>query len=75
MSNQPTKSKDRVHKAYKEGEPDWDAQYNMLLDDGVTCGDCVHSVRCKMLFDGNDNNTSCQFYPSRFFAKPIKPTT
>lgn len=62
------KSESRVSKHYKKGTEDWEAQYNMLLEDNVTCGDCVHSQRCKMLFDGDDNNTSCQFYPNRFRA-------
>lgn len=64
--NTPTKSEDRVHKCFKKGTKDWNNQYNMLLDDGVTCGQCIHSVRCKTMFGGNDKNTSCQFYPNRF---------
>ena len=60
------KSEDRVHKYFKKGTEDWNHQYNMLLYDGVTCGQCVHSLRCKTIFDGDDKNTSCQFYPSRF---------
>lgn len=66
------KSKDRVNKNYREGTKDWEDQYNMLLDDGVTCGDCKHSERCKAIFGGNDSNTRCQFYPNRFIAKIMK---
>jgi hypothetical protein len=62
------KSKNRV-KGYKEGTKDFEARYNMLLDDGVVCGDCKHNERCKTLFGGNDLNTECQFYPNRFIAK------
>ena len=60
------KSKDRVHKAYKEGTPDWKAQYDMLLDDGVTCADCAHVRRCTTLFGQNASDDSCQFHPNRF---------
>jgi hypothetical protein len=62
------KSQHRVHPAYKyENSPEeWNAQYDMLLEDGQTCGKCIHSERCKLIFGGNDNNTSCQFFPNRF---------
>jgi hypothetical protein len=65
------KSANRVHKCYDYSEcpSDWKAQYDMLLMDGETCVDCVHSERCKSLFGGNDLNTSCQFYPNRFCSK------
>lgn len=63
------KSPERVNKAYLKYPEDWKAQYNMLLMDGDTCGDCAHSERCKMIFDGDDKNTSCQFYPNRFMRK------
>ena len=63
------KSADMVHKGYIPYPEDWKRQYDMLLMDGVTCGSCAHSERCKALFDGNDANTSCQFYPNRFTDK------
>lgn len=63
------KSKDRVPKYYKEGTKDWEAQYNMLLDDGITCLECRHNEKCKLLFGGADTNTSCQFYPNKFSVK------
>jgi len=66
------KSKDRV-KGYKEGTEDWEAEYNMLLDDGVTCNDCRHVERCCKLFGQKPyvNNGKCQFYPNRFLAKAV----
>jgi len=66
------KSEDRVSNCYIKGTTDWKAQYDMLLDDGVTCGDCAHSLRCKTIFGGNDSNTHCQFYPNRFFSASRK---
>ena len=59
------KSKSRI-KGYKEGTDDFNAQFNMLLDDGVTCSDCRHSIRCEMIYGGDNKNTSCQFYPNKF---------
>lgn len=61
-----TKSKNRVNKAYKEGTPEWDAEYNMLLDDGVACAECRHIRRCATIFGQNEKDTSCQFHPNRF---------
>lgn len=51
---------------YKKGTPDWNDQYEMLLPDGITCGDCEYSAKCKRMFGGNDANTSCQFFPSQY---------
>ena len=59
------KSESRV-KGYKKGSGDWRAEYNMLLEDGVKCVDCLFSEKCRKIFGGDDNNTSCQFYPNRF---------
>lgn len=61
------KSKDRVHRCYKEGSNAWKAQYDMLLEDGVTCGDCAHCRRCCTLFGQKETDDRCQFYPSRFY--------
>jgi hypothetical protein len=68
------KSEDRV-KGYKKGTEDWKAEYNMLLDDGVTCNDCVHVERCCVLFGQRPhvNDGRCQFYPNRFSAKKVIP--
>lgn len=63
------KSPNRVDKVYIKYPSDWQGQYNMLLPDGITCGDCGHSLRCSMMFDGKDTNTSCQFTPNRFQPK------
>ena len=63
------KSPERVDNTYLKYPEEWKNQYDMLLMDGDTCGDCVHSERCKMLFDGNDNNTCCQFNLNRFTRK------
>ncbi len=60
------KSKDRVPAYFKEGSSDWKAEYNMLLDDGITCGDCAYSRRCELMFGGDNSNTSCQFHPNKF---------
>ena len=54
---------------YKKGTKDWKAEINMLLDDGVKCGDCFYSERCRKIFGGDDGNTSCQFHPNLFQAK------
>jgi len=60
------KTESRINASYKKGSQDWKDQLHMLLDDGMTCKDCVHSKRCKTIFGGNDNNTYCQFYPNSF---------
>lgn len=59
------KSKNRI-KNYTEGTKDWIAQYDMLLEDGVTCGDCYHCTKCVSIFGSNISDTSCQFHPNRF---------
>ncbi len=63
------KNKERVPKYYKEGSADWKAEFNMLLDDGITCGDCNHNRRCETMFGGDNKDTSCQFHPNRFSQK------
>jgi hypothetical protein len=64
------KSENRV-KGYKKGAQDWEAEYNMLLDDGLTCNDCAHCERCCSLFGQKPyvNEGKCQFYPNRFLKK------
>jgi len=63
------KSESRVPKGYRPGSDDWKAEYNMLLDDGVICSDCVHTSKCCLIFGGNGTNTKCDFYPNRFRAR------
>lgn len=63
------KSKHRVLKCYKEGTKEWGFQYNMLLDDGVTCDDCGHAKRCFALGYSASGSTTCDFYPNRFRPK------
>lgn len=60
------KSPERVHKCYIKYLGDWQAQYDMLLMDGKTCSDCVHTNRCVLMFDSKSTDKSCQFHPSRF---------
>jgi hypothetical protein len=69
-----TKNENRVNACYKYGSEDWKAKFNMLLDDGLTCNDCVHIKRCCSLFGQSPyvNEGKCQFYPNRFAAKRDK---
>jgi hypothetical protein len=61
------KSEDRV-KGYKKGTESWQFEYDMLLDDGVTCEDCLNLERCCTLFGQTPyvNSGKCQFYPNLF---------
>ena len=63
------KSESRV-KGYKKGTKDWAADYNMLLDDGVTCNDCAHNKRCFAFGFSRPGSERCDFYPNRFLSKP-----
>ncbi len=63
------KNPDRVHKGYRKYPSDWRAQYDMLLMDGKTCADCIHSENCSSLFGGKDTNKRCQFHPNKFRNK------
>ncbi len=63
------KSKNRVNGVYKEGTKDWEYQYNMLLDDGITCEDCYNCSQCCDIFGQSETDTECQFYPNRFSPK------
>lgn len=38
----------------------------MKLPVGKTCADCAHDEHCKMLFGITGNETTCDFYPSKF---------
>lgn len=67
-----SKDKNRI-KGYKEGTEDFNAQYNMLLDDGITCADCHNCWKCCQIFGSKETDTMCQFYPSRFLQKRVNP--
>jgi hypothetical protein len=58
-------SPERV-KGYSPGTRDWQAEYDMLLPDGVTCKNCCNVTRCVLIFGTHPNDDHCQFYPSRF---------
>lgn len=62
------KNPDRVFAGYKNHPKDWNAQYNMLLPDGITCNSCIHCTRCVLLFDQKETSESCQFYPNKFHS-------
>lgn len=63
------KNPDRVLAGYRKYPHEWNAQYNMLLMDGVTCSECKHAQRCCTIFGQKETDTSCQFYPSKFREK------
>lgn len=62
----PGKSPDRVPAYYQKYPKEWNAQYNMLLPDGITCSSCAHCQRCCTIFGQKETDTACQFYPTRF---------
>jgi len=66
----PNKSHHRVSDGYKKYPKEFAAQYNMLLDDGVQCSQCLNVNRCVSMFGQKETATSCQFYPNRFVLKP-----
>lgn len=66
------KSEERVPAYYKKGSEDWEAEYNMLLDDGLTCKDCAFCQRCVNIYGQNETDTRCQFHPNSF--RPAKNT-
>lgn len=45
---------------YDATDPD-----KMRLPTGVTCGDCVHIRRCKMIYGHVETDTYCDWSPSR----------
>jgi hypothetical protein len=65
------KSEERV-KGYRKGTESWEAEYDMLLEDGATCNDCRHVKRCCTIFGQAPYVTEgkCQFYPNRFSPSP-----
>ena len=52
---------------YDPADPD-----KMRLPAGITCGDCAHIRRCKMIFGHAETDTYCDWSPSRYPAKPEK---
>ena len=62
----PYKDPERVPSMYDSCQEDFPAQYNMLLPDGKRCSDCVTCNVCCKVFGQKENNTSCQWYPSRY---------
>jgi hypothetical protein len=66
------KSESRI-KGYKKGTADWEAEYDMLLPDGVTCKDCWWFLKCNTIYGSKESDTRCQFHPSKF--SPEKPET
>jgi len=64
------KSTNRVHKGYKYGTEDFNAQLDMLLPDGIKCSNCLNIKRCSSVFGQKEEQTSCQFYPNRYSPKP-----
>jgi len=61
------KDKNRII-GYKEGTSDWNAEYNMLLDERITCNDCAHCETCCSSYGQRPyiNDGRCQWYPNRF---------
>lgn len=50
---------------YDPTDPD-----KMRLAVGKTCGDCVHIRRCKLIFGHVEDDTYCDWSPSRFIPIP-----
>ena len=50
---------------YDPADPD-----KMRLPVGATCGDCVHLRRCVSIFGHTETDTTCDWSPSRFQARP-----
>lgn len=64
-----TKNKNRVSPLYKQGTKEWNAQYNMLLDDSVTCAQCIYFYgNCGQIFGAKPEGTKCQWFPNCFQA-------
>lgn len=40
------------------------------LPAGKTCSDCLHFLRCRLLFSAKPLWSSCDFWPSRFQGRP-----
>jgi len=66
------KDPNRVHKCYNKYRTDFIAQYNMILQDNITCADCGNDSYCKAVFGGCSENKNCQFHPSKFYHAKAK---
>lgn len=68
------KSENRIPEHFKKYPKEWEVQFNMLHDDGVTCNDCAKSNWCKTIIGISGNETHCDYYPNRFQPrKEVKP--
>lgn len=41
----------------------------MELPTGKTCGDCVHTRRCVLMFGHTPSDTYCDWFPRRFVQR------
>ena len=64
-----SKSEDRVPAGYRKYPDEFDAQLNMLHDDGVTCSECISFSRCVKIGYAKPDNDRCDFYPNRFIKE------
>lgn len=44
----------------------------MQLPKGKTCADCFHVERCVAFGFTQPTRTMCDFFPSRFMARPVR---
>lgn len=65
----PNKDPERVETMYDSAPKDFPAQYDMLLPDGKRCSDCVKSNACCSVFGQKEEDTTCQWHPSRYLPK------
>lgn len=47
----------------------------MELPAGTTCGDCANFRHCEAFYAHTQTDTSCDFFPRRFRAKPAPQAT
>lgn len=43
----------------------------MTLPEGQTCSTCAHCERCVAIFGAKPENTSCGFFPRRFYLRTV----
>lgn len=65
----PNKDPERVATMYDSALEDFPAQYDMLLPDGKRCSDCVKSTTCCSAFSQKEEDTTCDWHPSRYSPK------
>jgi hypothetical protein len=61
-----TKPRLKIGEPPPKPEPDYRAE--MRLPEGKTCGDCVHCSRCCAIFGHVPEDTSCDWWPSRYIG-------